>query len=325
MTSQQLPHSHASTPAYAVLRVDCRKAKSMAAISAATAHQLRTKLTPNADPNGIQPITMFLAAGKTPYRAVEHLLVGVERRNRDTVLCREIVVSASPSYFRPGNEQLGGSYDPERMKAWAMATLAWAKRTWPDQLASMVLHLDEQTPHAHLLVVPRVKKLDGNWKLNSKALFDRERLRDLQSSFGAALNHLGIKRGEPSSNASHTEVRQFYGAIKQAKVKPFATSLPPLPKPPKLPRGISACVSALASLFGFETDYDRRLKSHSLIMTKWQEELNTIRKEDAKRLECMSALAAAAPILYRRHVVMPRGSSIAPMKNQQSIARRAPM
>jgi hypothetical protein len=80
----------------------------MAAIAAASGHQLRTKPTPNADPDAPTPIVMFLASGKTPYQAAQHLLEGAERRNRETVLCREIVLSASPSYFRPGREHLGG-------------------------------------------------------------------------------------------------------------------------------------------------------------------------------------------------------------------------
>ena len=248
-----MPHTagHPSAPAYAVLRVDRRKARAMAAIAEASGHQLRTKPTPNADPTAPPPIVMFLAEGKTPYAAAKHLLEGAERRNRETVLCREIVLSASPSYFRPGREEQGGVYDPERLKAWASAALAWAKRTWPDQLASMVLHADdEQTPHAHLLVVPRVQKTDGGWKLNSKALFDRERLRELQTSFAEVLAHLGIKRGEPGSKAKHSEVRQFYGAIQAAKTLPLRPVIPPAPKPPQRPEGLAAGAAAVGSEIG---------------------------------------------------------------------------
>src|SRR5450830_470813 len=167
---------HTAAAPYAVLRVDRRKAKAMAAIAASSAHTMREKPTPNADPDGAAPVVMHLAYGRTPYQAARHLLDGAERRNRDTVLCREIVLSASPSYFRPGRESMGGVFVPDRVKAWTVAALAWAKRQWPDQLASFVIHTDEQNIHAHLLVIPRVKSAAGVWKLNSKALFDRERL-----------------------------------------------------------------------------------------------------------------------------------------------------
>ena len=180
--SMSTPHPSAATSApYAVLRVDRRKAKAMAAIAASSARTMREKPTPNADPKGAAPVVMHLADGKTPYQAARHLLEGAERHNRDTVLCREIVLFASPSYFRPGRESMGGVFELDRVRAWATASLAWAERQWLDQLASMILHLDEQTPHLHLLVVPRVKAATG-WKLNNKALFDRERLRELRTA-----------------------------------------------------------------------------------------------------------------------------------------------
>jgi hypothetical protein len=272
----------------------------MAAIAAASGHQLRTKPTPNADPTAPPPIVMFLADGKTPYQAARHLLEGAERRNRETVLCREIVLSASPSYFRPGREHLGGVYEPERLKVWASAALAWAKRTWPDQLASMVLHADdEQTPHAHLLVVPRVQKPGGGWRLNSKALFDRERLRELQTSFSDAVAHLGIKRGEPGSKAKHSEVRQFYGAIHQTNGMPQRAVIPPAPKPPSRPEGIAAGASAMGSALGIETAYQKELKTHDAAMKAWRETVKSLRQDEVKSWERMRALAAVAPIKQR--------------------------
>lgn len=131
----------APNASYAVLRVARRKAKAFAAIAASSAHQLRQRPTPNADPSGPAPIAMHLAAGETPYQAACALLTDAERRNTTTVLCREVVLSASPSYFRPGREAHGGEFDPQRMKQWALRALAWAKRQWPDQLASFMVHL----------------------------------------------------------------------------------------------------------------------------------------------------------------------------------------
>lgn len=283
-----------------MLRVDRRKAKAMAAISAASGHQLRTNPPPNADPNAPQPIVMHLAAGKTPYQAAKHLLDGAERRNRDTVLCREIVLSASPSYFRPGREDMGGVYEPDRLKAWASAALAWAKRTWPDQLASMVLHADdEQTPHAHLLVVPRTRTATGAWKLNSKALFDKERLRELQTSFAEALQHLGIRRGEPGSQAKHTEVRQFYGAIQRSKDLPQRAVIPAAPKPPMRPEGLAAGAFKVSEALGIETAYRKEAKAHEEAMREWRQTIKELRHEDARAWERMRAMAAVAPIKQR--------------------------
>jgi hypothetical protein len=108
-------------PAYAVLRVHVKTAKTMAAIAAASEHHMQTEPSPHHDPNAGPPIVLHLAGGKTPYQAARHLLDGAKRRNRETVLCREVVLSASPSYFRPGREDQAGVFDHDRMKAWTVA------------------------------------------------------------------------------------------------------------------------------------------------------------------------------------------------------------
>jgi len=292
---------HAAAAPYAVLRVNRRKAKAMAAIAASSSHTMREKPTPNADPDGAAPVVVFLADGKTPYQAAKHLLDGAERRNRDTVLCREIVLSASPSYFRPGRESMGGVFEPDKVKAWTVASLAWAKRQWPDQLASMVLHLDEQTPHLHLLVVPRVRSPSGTWRLNSKGLFDRERLRELQTECGNALAPLGIRRGEPGSQAVHSEVRQFYGAVNASKSLPERVKLPPAPKAPEPPSGVAAgAADALGSAFGIETPHLRAMKAHAEAMKQWRETCKDLRQQDAMAWETMKARSAVAPLAQRR-------------------------
>lgn len=291
---------------YAVLRVDRRKAKAMAAIAAASAHQVRQRDTPNADPEGPPPHVLHLAAGDTPYQAVSKLLDGAERRNKDTVLCREVVLSAGPSFFRPGREHLGGIFDPPKLKAWVAASLAWARRQWPDQLASAVLHLDEQTPHLHLLVVPRVKHGDSGWKLNSKALFDRQRLTEMQTTYAKALEHLGIRRGEPGSNAVHAEVKQFYGAVNATAKLPKRATQPPPPKAPQQPEGIAAeAANALGSAFGIDTAYQRELRAHRVAMGQWRERARQLREQDAAAWDQMKARAALAPLTQRRQSRQP--------------------
>lgn len=324
MSTPPPPPAVSASPAtaYAVLRVDRRKAKAMAAIAAASGHQMRSKPTPNADPHGPAPLVLFLAGGGTPYQAAQHLLTDAERRNRDTVLCREIVVSASPSYFRPGREEVAGAYDADRVKAWASITLAWAKRTWPDQLASMTVHLCEMTPHAHLMVVPRVRTAEGKWKLNSKALFDRERLRELQTSYGEAVAPLGIRRGEPGSKATHTEVRQFYGAVQAAKAMPRRAPMPAAPRRPRPPEGIpEKLVEGLASLVGIETEHQRAMKRHASAVAAWRERVQEAKQQDASAWETMQAAAAVKPIKQR---TQKRGAGPALPAPARSSARSSP-
>jgi hypothetical protein len=325
--STRHPAAAPAATAYAVLRVDRRKAKAMAAIAASSAHTMREKPTPNADPQGTAPIVMHLAGGKTPYQAARHLLDGAERRNRDTVLCREIVLSASPSYFRPGREHIGGAYEAGKVKAWATASLSWAKRQWPDQLASFILHLDEMTVHAHLLVVPRVKSAAGVWKLNSKALFDRERLRELQTSYGEAMAPLGIRRGEPGSQAQHSEVRQFYGAVNVSKSLPERAKLPPAPKAPEPPSGMAAeAADAIGTALGIETPHQHALKLHAKAIKKWRETVTDLRQQDTVAWERMKARSAIAPLDQRRQrPAATPNAAVAPMVPPNNIARPRPL
>lgn len=317
---------HPAAAPYAVLRVDRRKAKAMAAIAASSAHTMREKPTPNADPEGPTPVVLHLANGKTPYQAARHLLEGAERRNRDTVLCREIVLSASPSYFRPGRESMGGVFELGRVKAWAAASLAWAKRQWPEQLASAVLHLDEQTPHMHLLVVPRVRLAAGVWKLNSKALFDRERLRDLQTGYGGAMAPLGIRRGEPGSQAEHSEVRQFYGAVNASKSLPDRAKVPPAPKAPEAPSGMAAeAADVLSTALGFETPHQRAMKAHAEAMKQWRETCRDLRQHDTKAWETMKARIALAPLAQRSQNARPSlGPNVRKYPSNAPAQARAP-
>lgn len=286
---------------YAVLRVDKRKAKAMGAIAAASAHQMRQRSTPNAKPDGPAPIVLHLAGGETPYQAACALLEGAERRNRDTVLCREIVLSASPSHFRPGREHIGGAFDPERVKAWVRISLAWARRLWPDQLASAVLHLDEQTPHLHLLVVPRIAKPEGGWKLNSKALFDRDKLRTLQTSYGEAVAPLGIKRGEPGSKAKHVEVSQFYGAVVAERPPMPKLSVPPPPKKPEQDTGARALVGGVAAALGITTESEDRKARYEEEYREWQAEVLRVKQMRQQAWESLQQRASYSNLLGRKY------------------------
>lgn len=291
---------HNPNAPYAVLRVDKRKAKAKGAIAAASAHQLRQRPTPNAKPDGPAPIVLHLAGGETPYQAACTLLEGAERRNRDSVLCREIVLSASPSHFRPGREHIGGAFDPERVKAWARVSLAWARRLWPDQLASAVLHLDEQTPHLHLLVVPRIAKPEGGWKLNSKALFDRDKLRALQTSYGEALAPLGIRRGEPGSKAKHVEVSQFYGAVMAERPPMPKLTVPPPPKKPEEDTGARALVGGVAAALGITTESEDRKARYEEEYREWQGEVRAAKQARQQAWEDLQRRANFSPLLARK-------------------------
>jgi Plasmid recombination enzyme len=184
---------------------------------------------------------------------------------------------------------------------WISASVAWARRQWPDQLVSIVLHIDQQTPHLHVLVVPRVRDGKSGWKLNSKALFDRQRFRDMQPSYAVAVQHLRIRRGEPGSNAKHSLVKQFYGAVNASSNTPSRPRPPPRPKPPQVPSGAGHRIAhTLMSALGLETQHQRALNDHHEAVRNRQETVKDFREQEKAAWDELKARAALAPLLRRR-------------------------
>ena len=145
--------------------------------------------------------------------------------------------------------------------------------------------------------------LDRTSWLTPSTLFDRERLREMQTSYGEALAPLGIRRGEPGSQAEHSEVRQFYGAVNASKTLPERVKLPPAPKPPQAPSGVAAeAADAFGAALGFETAHQRAVKAHAEAMKQWRDTCRELRQQDTKAWESMKARAAIAPLRQRRQL-----------------------
>lgn len=69
----------------------------------------------------------------------------------------QMVLSASASYFR-GADGEPGTWDAAKLEKWKEETMRWLKNEYGDDLAHVSLHLDEDTPHMHVLVVPTYSK-----------------------------------------------------------------------------------------------------------------------------------------------------------------------
>ena len=125
---------------------------------------------------------------------------------KNAVLATEIMISASPEYFRPENPAAKGTWREDRLQAWREAVEPWIAERFP-HAHSVVLHLDEDTPHYHVLDVPLVDDpKTGGLKLAHKVKFGGEKRRDLerwQDWAAEPVSHLGIERGERGSTATH--------------------------------------------------------------------------------------------------------------------------
>lgn len=204
---------------YAILRF--AKLKTMGAVGGSSSHMARTRPTHNADPD---VANVGLAGSVNPAADVEARLSVATERRKNSVLAIEVMASASPEWF-------------------ATASLAdrdeWVRRThdWlvgqfgRENVAHLQLHLDETTPHITGMVVPvdpdsgrlnAARWLDGSAKLSA-----------MQTGYAEAVAALGIERGLEGSDATHTTVRQFYGAIQAEVAK---VTLPPVAVPPAMVR-----------------------------------------------------------------------------------------
>jgi len=76
-----------------------------------------------------------------------------------------------------------------------------------ENIISMHLHLDEQTPHMHAIVVPITE--DG--RLSCKSFVDGKRdLAEQQTQYSKLMEKYGMHRGQEGSTARHQKVNSNY-------------------------------------------------------------------------------------------------------------------
>jgi hypothetical protein len=154
---------------------------------------------------------------------------GIEKPRKNAVLAIEHLMTASPEAFplrkdkspdgsRNPYRLVGSKADVDRWQAFEKNCINWLQERYgKDNLVNFTSHLDEQTPHIHAVVVP----IDSKGKLNCRDyLGGRDKLRDLQDSFAAIHQGIGLERGIQGSKAHHTTVKQFYGQAKEFEQAP---------------------------------------------------------------------------------------------------------
>lgn len=199
------------------------KLKTWGEIAAAGSHNLRTRPTPNAAPGG--NFIQVVALDESAHLAVRKK-IGDQKIRSNAVLAVEAIISASPEYFRPGQKERFGYYEQDKLDAWRAAVEPWIAENFPHAV-SVVLHLDEATPHYQIIDVP----LDAKGKLNCRAKFGGS-LDIWQTRAAEPVAHLGIVRGIEGSAATHERVKAYYGAVNAPAPEVPAVKTP---KPAPLP------------------------------------------------------------------------------------------
>lgn len=206
--------------AQAVFRI--AKLKTRGNIGAALAHNYRQRPTPNADPRRQNVVLKDGGLDELDRQ------IGDQKIRSNAVLAVEAVISASPEYFRPDHPDRAGEWDEERLQQWRDQMEPWIRENFPNAI-SVVLHLDEATPHYQIVDVP----LDERGKLNCRGRYGgRETLSNWQTRVAEPVAALGIKRGNEKSAARHVEIASYYGHVnRRTPGIPEVTTPQPKPLP----------------------------------------------------------------------------------------------
>jgi hypothetical protein len=230
-------------PAYSILRHD--KLKTWGQIANLAGHIDRSIPCQNADPtlssNNFDLITLTEAEAGLPIGTVARLRIGNQTIRKNAVLACDLMLSVSPEHFRPDNPKEPFYYQEDRVKEWAEACKKWLLDEYgKDRILQAKVHLDEVTPHLHVVYVP----LDQKGKLNARGFIGAGRwnMSRLQDRYHAAIAHLGIQRGKRKTKAKYQDIRQFYSDVNRSaeeKRNDWATDISQIALLTRLQQGIN--------------------------------------------------------------------------------------
>lgn len=163
--------------------------------------------------------------------AIQHRLdhAGLTRKiGKNQVLALNVLLSSD-------GDALRRLADEGRLNDWAESSVRWAKETFGEEnVVGAHLHMDEQTPHLHVTVVPiatterrkkasesnakkryRTKSKDGP-RLSANDIMTRENLVRFQDTYAEAMERFGLERGIRGSEARHVDQHEYY---RQCQIK----------------------------------------------------------------------------------------------------------
>ena len=157
--------------------------------------------------------------------AIQHRLdnAGLTRKiGKNQVLALNVLMTSD-------GDALRRLADEGLLDEWAWESVGWAKQTFgEDNVVAAHLHMDEQTPHLHITVVPivtaerkkkaseakakkryRTKSKDGP-RLSANDIMTRDNLTRFQDTYAEAMEHFGLERGIRGSEARHVDQHEYY-------------------------------------------------------------------------------------------------------------------
>jgi len=152
---------------------------------------------------------------------VRNVLSRYKPARKDSPLYFEMVMTAHQDFFSKKRRELRDKF-PEFLRAWADANVKWAKRHFDGRgkgiVVNAILHLDEQSPHIHIIVVPvvdmgsRGKRICHTHVLGAErgqSIYGNPKMIELQDTYGLAMEPFGLARGERGSRVKHQEPADY--------------------------------------------------------------------------------------------------------------------
>lgn len=118
---------------------------------------------------------------------------------KDAVLCDEWIITSDKDFF--------AKLTPEETKRFFETSKNYfAENYGLENIAYASVHLDENTPHMHMGIVPMKQG-----KLSSKSIFNREELKKIQDELPKYLSQYGfhLQRGELDSTKKHLSTQEY--------------------------------------------------------------------------------------------------------------------
>ncbi len=118
---------------------------------------------------------------------------------KDAVLCDEWIITSDKDFF--------AKLTPEETKRFFETSKNYfAENYGLENIAYASVHLDENTPHMHMGIVPMKQG-----KLSSKSIFNREELKKIQDELPKYLSQRGfhLQRGELDSTKKHLSTQEY--------------------------------------------------------------------------------------------------------------------
>ena len=211
---------------YAVLHLD----KAKGADSGMSAHIERTIHPKNADPSRThlnRELIQFPDGVTNRTRAIQYRLdtAGLKRKiaNNQVRAIRILLTGTHEDMVQIEKEG--------RLDEWCQDNIDWLRKTYgADNVVSVVLHMDESTPHLHATVIPIVqserkrKKKEEEVKrtyrkkapaprLCADDVMSRANLKRYQNTYAEAMQKYGLQRGIEGSEAQHISTHEYYRSL----------------------------------------------------------------------------------------------------------------